>query len=460
MTRAVRWLIDTAGSVTGNRFRLIVASSSIATALIIGSSLASGGDSGLASQLRDALAALGGSSSSPPAATATSAPTAPVATPPASKGIGPTVTAPSTPVSSPAPLPAATKTPKTKTPKAGRVKHVFLITLSSPGYDNAFGAQSQMPYLANTLRPEGRLLTNYSLLTDSGLPNYIAMVGGQAPNPLTSGNCTTYAEFPGSAQPDGKGNVSGNGCIYPAQALNVADQLFSSRFTWGAYMEDMGRPEPVAQGETAPANPPQTCVHPDSGTADPTQDVRKSDATSGYAGSGYAARHNPFVYFHSLLDLVGCEQSDVPLDRLGGALQSGTPNLTFISPNLCDTGEPTQCDDSVKDPGPAQADKFLSDWVPKILASPAYQRDGVLIITFGEATPAVNGAPVGTLLISRFVTPGSTNGGAYNPYSIFRTVEDLFGLQHLAAATRTGTTSFASDLLGSKKKKHKKKKKK
>ena len=114
--------------------------------------------------------------------------------------------------------------------------------------------------------------------------------------------------------------------------------------------------------------------------------------------------------------------------------------------------------DRSKTRGPAQADEFLSTWVPKILASPAYQQDGVLIVTFGEATPAVNGAPVGTLLISKFLTPGSTNAGAYNPNSIFRTVEDLFGLEHLAAATGTGTTSFASDLLGSKKKKQKKKK--
>lgn len=455
MSRAVRWVIDTAGNVTATRFRLIVASSSVATALIVGSTLASGGDSGVASQLRAALAALGGNSSSAPATAA------PVAAAPASvpaKNAAPTITAPSIPVSTPTPLPAATKTPKTKTPKAGRVKHVFLITLASPGYEDAFGANSKMPYLANTLRPQGQLLSNYSLLTDSGLPNYIAMIGGQAPNPLTSGDCTTYTEFPPSAQPDNNGTVSGNGCVYPAQAINLADQLFSARFSWGAYMEDMGRAEPVAQGETAPASPPQTCVHPSSGAADATHDVRKADPSTGYAGSGYAARHNPFVYFHSLLDLGSCQQKDVPLDRLDGALASGTPNFAFISPNLCNTGEPTQCDDSVTDPGPAQADKFLETWVPKILGSPAYQRDGVLIVTFGEATPGVNGAPVGTLLISKFLTPGSTNAGAYSPYSIFRTVEDLFGLQHLAAATRTGTTSFASDLLGSKRKKHKKKK--
>jgi phosphatidylinositol-3-phosphatase len=451
--RAVRWLLDTAGSVTGNRFRLVVASSSVATALIIGSTLASGGPSGLASQVAQALAGLGGSTPPTPAASTPAASPAPVA--PRPKAAGPAGPIAPLPVSAPTPAPSATtKAPKTKTPKAGRVKHVFVIALDSPGFDDAFGADSKMPYLANTLRPQGELLTNYTLLTDQGLPNYIAMVGGQAPNPDTTGDCGTYAEFPGNAQPDQSGSVSGNGCVYPAQAINLADQLFSGRFSWGGYMEDMGRPEPVAQGETAPANPPQACVHPDSNAGDPTQHVRKADPSSGYGGSGYAARHNPFVYFHSLLDLGSCTQHDLSLDRLD---LNSAPNFTFISPNLCHTGEPQECDDDVKDPGPAQADQFLQDWVPKILASPLYQRDGVLVITFGEATPPVNGAPVGTLLISRFLTPGSSNAGAFNPYSIFRTVEDLFGLQRIAAGARTGTTSFASNLLGSKK--HKKKKK-
>src|SRR5437868_2225221 len=86
----------------------------------------------------------------------------------------------------------------------------------------------------------------------------------------------------------------------------------------------------------------------------------------------YAARYNPFAYFHSLLDLGSCTQHHVPLDQLPPALQTGTPNLTFISPNLCNTGEPSECADDVKDPGPAQADDFLSQLVPKILASPAY----------------------------------------------------------------------------------------
>src|SRR4051794_14285752 len=282
---AIRWLIDTAGSVTGTRFRLVIASSSTATALIIGSTLASGGDSGLASQLAQALSALGGSSPSTPAAT-TPASTPSTAT--ASKGGGAAPVS-SIPVSTPSPTPTSTtKTPKTRTPKAGRVKHVFVISLFSPGYDNAFGTQSQIPYLANTLRPQGELLSDYTLLTDKGLPNYIAMIGGQAPHALTSTDCAAYTDYPGDVQPDRDGNVAGNGCIYPAPAVNPPDPPFRPRVTWGAYREDMGKREPVPRGEPAPANPPQNCVRPDVNAADPTQDARKADPGSGYSGSGYA----------------------------------------------------------------------------------------------------------------------------------------------------------------------------
>ena len=87
--------------------------------------------------------------------------------------------------------------------------------------------------------------------------------------------------------------------------------------------------------------------------------------------------------------------------------------------------------------GAAAADAFLAKWVPKILASPAYKEDGLLVITFGGANPAGSEAApapaddpphVGTLLVSRFLSGGSTNATTYDPYSLLRTTEDLFGL--------------------------------
>ena len=87
-------------------------------------------------------------------------------------------------------------------------------------------------------------------------------------------------------------------------------------------------------------------------------------------------------------------------------------------------------------------------WVPKILASPAYKKDGLLIVTFGQVNPARARRPgrrrrrsatrskVGALLVSRFVTPGATDAAAYDPYSLLRSTEDLFGLSHLGQRRR------------------------
>ena len=55
---------------------------------------------------------------------------------------------------------------------------------------------------------------------------------------------------------------------------------------------------------------------------------------------------------------------------------------------------------------------------------------------------------VGTLLVSQFVSPGSTDAVAYDPYSLLASTEDLFGLSHLGKAEGAKVKSFAPALLG------------
>lgn len=429
-----------ASSLTGKRFNLLVASSLVATAAIMASALVTGGDNG-------ALAAL---LAKRPAPAPTSAPAAEPSSPAESSGTGagpapapvasvPLVTseppAPAPPAES-APPPSKPATPSETLPEAGRIKHVFVISLASSGYDAAFGPTPQMPYLASTLRPQGELLSGYSLLGSAALPNGIAAVSGQPPNAETEANCPTFGEFPASSALGSDGVVPGDGCVYPVEALTLADQLVSGRFRWGAYMEGM-------VDETGK---PDTCAHPDFGGADEP------------AQGGYAARLNPFVYFHSLLDLGDCAVNDVSLTELSADLRKidSTPNFALISPNLCNAGVTDQCPAGAPD-GAASADAFLSKWVPEILDSPAYEKDGLLVVTFGEVNPvdSVGGAPpvedepkVGALLLSRFVSPGATDPAPYDPYSLLGTIEDLFGLDRLGLAGGPGVKSFASGLLG------------
>jgi phosphatidylinositol-3-phosphatase len=357
------------------------------------------------------------------------------------------------------PQAAASTPPPTVSPNTGKsttgtaptetkIKHVFVITLASPGYEQTWGTGSAAHYLTTELRPRGTLLSNYYAIAHLDLPNYIAMISGQPANPQTAADCPTFAEFPAS-KPDASGRIDAPGCVYPVSVLTLADQLTSSRRQWRAYIEDLANgPKPV-----------QSCRHPNSNQPDETQHARPGDA--------YAARHNPFVYFHSLLDLGDCASDDLPLTRLGADLSSPakTPNYAFIAPNLCHSGSEATCVDG--SPGGLQAaDAFLAEWVPRILASPAYSRDGLLVITFGEgaandtsgccapvpgastsAPASVGGGRVGALLLSRYVKPGGESASPYNHYSLLRTIEDIFGVAHLANASQSGVESFSGTVL-------------
>ena len=58
-----------------------------------------------------------------------------------------------------------------------------------------FASDPPSSYLARTLPAQGALLPNYYGIGHASLDNYIAQISGQAPNPSTQGDCTTYAPF-------------------------------------------------------------------------------------------------------------------------------------------------------------------------------------------------------------------------------------------------------------------------
>jgi hypothetical protein len=436
-----------AATLTGKRFGLLVASSLVATSAIVAAAMTNSGDSGpLAALLGRSLAANTApalTESAPRLEPSSAGGSAPPAPEPASSS-SPPLSSPDpepAPAPDPAPEPQPTPTtPATPTPEVGRIKHVFVVSLASSGYDAAFGATPQMPYLATTLRPQGTLLSGYSLLDTAALPNSIAAVSGQPPNPQTQADCPTWSEFPAGAKANGKGVVAGSGCVYPVETLSFADQLVGARLKWHAYMESM-------VDESGQAD---TCVHP------------QPDSAEVPVLGGYSARLNPFVYFHSLLDLGDCSENDVPFTELEKDLRKveTTANYSYISPNLCNAGVSGQCAPGAAD-GAASADAFLATLVPKILASPAYKQDGLLILSFGQVNPAPidpatgvavapSGDPkrVGALLVSQFVSPGSTDAVPYDPYSLLASSEDLFGLSRLGSAGGAEVKSFAPALLG------------
>ena len=335
------------------------------------------------------------------------------------------------------------------------VKHVFVIVLENENAAQTFGSNSPAPYLAHTLSAQGLLLANYYAVTHESLGNYVALLSGQGSNPDTQSDCQVYTDLlPGAMGPDGQ--ALGQGCVYPSSVKTLADQLDASGRSWKGYMEDMGNT----------SGKPSTCRHPGLGSRDDTQQAR--------AGDQYAARHNPFVYFHSIIDSPVCAKDDVPLSRLPADLASRktTASYSFITPNLCHDGHDTPCADG-EPGGMTSADLFLRHWVPALMSSPAYRDGGMIVIAFDEAEldpsdgdasaccnepqfpntlnnggplPGRGGGRVGAVVLSPFVRSGAASTTAYNHFSMLRTTEDLFGVGHLGYAAQSGLRPFGKDV--------------
>jgi len=328
------------------------------------------------------------------------------------------------------------------------IKHVFVINIENKGYDETWGPKSAAPYLSRSLRAKGVLLNTYYGTAHNSQPNYIAQISGQGPNPQMQADCQVYSSFVGTGTA-ANGQAVGSGCVFPASVASLPTQLRAKGLSWKGYMEDMGTP----------------CRHPVLNTVDPTQ-----KATVGHQ---YAARHNPFVYFAAMTSSPECATRVVDLSKLPADLASAstTPNLSYITPNLCNDGHDAPCVDG-RPGGLASVNAWLSVWVPKILNSPAFLADGALIITADESDgpqtdataccgegPGPNsplpgitgpgGGLVGALVLSRWTRGGSWSTTPYNHYALLASIEDIFGLPYLGHAGAPGLDRFGLDVWNS-----------
>ena len=343
--------------------------------------------------------------------------------------------------------------PAAQASAAPPIKHVFIVTLENEDASVTYGPGTEAPYLSGTLRAQGAFVPGYFATGHLSLDNYISLISGQGPNPVTQADAMTFSDFlPGVAGPDGQ--AIGQGAVYPASVQTIADQLDAAGRDWRGYLEDMGNSD----------TQPKTCRHPAIGAPDDTQTARQGDQ--------YAARHNPFVYFHSIIDdQARCDAKVVPLDRLPADLSSAstTPAYSFISPSLCHDGHDKPCKGSNEPGGLVSADAFLKQWIPKLVASPAYADGGLVIVIFDEAgthdassccgevqgpntpnngatTQGAGGGRVGAVLLSDYVKPGTVSKVEYNHYSLLRSTEDMFGLAHLGYAAADGLKPFGDDI--------------
>jgi hypothetical protein len=330
---------------------------------------------------------------------------------------------------------------------APKVGHVFVINLENKGFTRTWGAGSAAPYLARTLRAKGVLLTQYYGTAHNSQGNYVAQVSGQGPTPEMQGDCKVFSNLR-TVRVAAYDQRVGRGCVFDARTPTLMKQLDAKKLSWRGYMQDIDQP----------------CQHPRVGAVDRSQRAR--------VGHQYATRHDPFVYFHSVIDRRAyCRSHVVGLGQLARDLRavSTTRTLSYVTPDLCSDGHDSPCVDGRRG-GLAAFDAFVRTWVPRILASPAFRKDGVLVITADEsdsykvdasaccgegasantARPGVTGpggGRIGTLVISRWTKPGSTSATPYNHYSLLGSIERWFGLPLLGYARQPGQHQFGADVL-------------
>jgi hypothetical protein len=329
----------------------------------------------------------------------------------------------------------------------GTIEHILVIDLENENFDTTFGANSPAVYLNKTLLNQGELIPNYYGTSHVSAGNYISQVSGQGPTVAINNDCLNLGSLrkpplvgsfenvlPGLLVADQStfpGQVVGDGCVFPAPSadeqgvITIGDQLDAKyshdddhkshdkedqkenhlRLNWRSYAEDMGN-DPIRDYGTPDPMGGTTCAHPPIGGID--------NSNSAAANDQYATRHNPFVYFHSVIDdQERCDSHVVPLGKLTVGINgeaddfSGhlyedlkrketTPKFMFVSPNLCNDGHDATCIGSNVEGtknaagknigGLVSADLWLKHWMPMIFNSPAYKSGKMLVVlTFDES---------------------------------------------------------------------------
>ena len=254
---------------------------------------------------------------------------------------------------------------------------VFTIVLENHDYAEIVGS-TNAPYINSLIASYG-LATNYNETGSPSLPNYLHMISGAN-------------QYPGII------DVDPTSFGFPKAAQNLGTQLDGANIKWRSYQESMGTPCKLS-------------------------------------GSGeYAPKHDPFLYFtDQQTPAAHCQDRNVDFSQFAGDLASNQYRYMWITPNLISDGH-----DPSGDPVTAlkTSDTWLSTHVPQILASPGYQANGVLFITWDEAEGR-NGdddKKIPMIVISkRIKSAGITSATVYDHGSYLASVEELFGLPRLPA---------------------------
>ena len=281
-------------------------------------------------------------------------------------------------------------TPSDPPPTAHHIQNVFIIMMENHNWtgDGALSIQanSNATYLNGTLIPLGAHASNYNNPPHNhpSLPNYLWLEAGT--------NFGILSDGPSVAADT------------QTTTLHLVTLLNNAGISWKSY-------DQATNGKTCPFD---------------------------------KQWHTPFVFFDDVTDNLNpqsayCIAHIRPMSELVSDLTNGTTaRYSFIIPDDCHNMHSVCAGVNQIVAG----DTWLSQTVPKILASSAY-KSGVLFIIWDEA--AKGDGPIPMLVLSPFSkTGGYTNTTYYEHGSTLRTLEEIFGVTPIMrdAAVQTDLSDF------------------
>jgi acid phosphatase len=162
----------------------------------------------------------------------------------------------------------------------------------------------------------------------------------------------------------------------------------------------------------------------------------------GYLGGNsglYKRGHNPFTYLSDVQSDSAQAANVVPFTQFATDLANNAlPQYSFIAPNLLDNAH---------DGTLGEADAWLQTNIAPLIASPAFQSAGLLIITFDEGDAADishGGGQVATLIVSSTAKKGFQSQTLYQHESVLRLILSGSGVNTFpgVAATAPDMTEF------------------
>lgn len=275
------------------------------------------------------------------------------------------------------------------------LSHVFFLIGENTSYQDV--TSQRAPFITNVLKPASAWLTTYSALHSGSTSDYIGLTLGQyLPCDVQDVNPSHHCDQ----------NIP-----------NLFSQLVQRGVSWEEWNESAANP----------------CDFYDSGTD--------------WAANIYGVHHNPAAYYDNIEGGTYRDDLAPSPECLANVVSTGTtgpddmswfntalaagsmPRFNFVIPNDCQNGHDV-CGRST-DPV-TQFDRFLAQEVPKIEASPSFDANSVIVVTYDEwndqPPPPHGDHRVAFLVLGGPVRPGVYGSGPYTHYSFLRTMEDAFAL--------------------------------